>query len=87
MPAYQAVLTPEKIWNIVHYVQSLRIDAHEKELVKAGIHVDGLEDARKLMWASLLQSPNHDKINYDVVRTKRRRIEQDHTKRAGDTSS
>ena len=87
MPAYEGVLKPDQIWNIVHYVQSLRVDAHESELVKAGMNDDRIKDARKLMWATLLQSPNGAGTDREVVRTKRRHVEQNHIKRQDDTTN
>ena len=75
MPGYQGTLTSDQIWNIVHYVQSLRVDAHERELVQAGMTVDRIDEARTLIWATLSQSSNGE------------RTDQDHTRSQSDSSS
>ncbi|MBI4809679.1 MAG: cbb3-type cytochrome c oxidase subunit I [Nitrosomonadales bacterium] len=37
MPAFAGTFTPEQIWDIVHYMQSLRVDAHLASLKQAGM--------------------------------------------------
>ena len=87
MPAYQGQLTSDEIWDIVHYVQSLRVEAHESELVNAGIRSDEIENARRLIWATLLKSPNRDAIDSEVVRIEPQHLKEDHMKVPGDKSS
>ncbi|MDD2701343.1 MAG: cbb3-type cytochrome c oxidase subunit I [Sideroxydans sp.] len=45
MPALAGVFTPQQTWDIVHYVQSLRVDAHMTALKLAGVS-DPAEEAR-----------------------------------------
>ena len=70
MPAYQDQLTSAEIWDIVHYVQSLRVEAHEIELAAAGVNIENMEEARRKMWATLLTSGNLNAVDSEVVRTK-----------------
>ena len=37
MPPFVGVITPEQVWDIVHYVQSLRVNAHVAALEKVGL--------------------------------------------------
>jgi cytochrome c oxidase cbb3-type subunit I/II len=53
MPVFGDQLKPEEIWDIVHYVQSLRVHAHEAELVEAGLKDEDRGQARSRIWASL----------------------------------
>ncbi len=53
MPVFGEQLKPEEIWDIVHYVQSLRVRAHEAELVDAGLTDGDRGQARSRIWASL----------------------------------
>ena len=84
MPAYQSQLTSAEIWDIVHYVQSLRVEAHESELVKAGINSDDMGEARRMMWATVLNSTNRDAIDREVIRTKLKRSEDGQTQEPGE---
>ncbi|MEO8324428.1 MAG: cytochrome c, partial [Nitrospirota bacterium] len=77
MPAYQDQLTSSQIWDIVHYVQSLRVEAHERELVAAGINIENMEDARRMIWATILRSGNRDAIDPGVVGTSLQPDEED----------
>lgn len=52
MPAFDS-LTPEEVWDLVHFVQSLRVDAHEAELVAAGLQEQDRAMARDRIWASM----------------------------------
>lgn len=45
MPAMAGVFTTQQTWDIVHYVQSLRVDAHMATLKLAGVS-DAAEEAR-----------------------------------------
>jgi mono/diheme cytochrome c family protein len=53
MPVFVEHLKPDEIWDIVHHVQSLRVDAHQAELIEAGLKESDLEQARKEIWAVL----------------------------------
>ncbi len=71
MPVFEEHLKPEEIWDIVHHLQSLRVDAHQAELREAGLTEVELEDARKAIWAVL--SPAARRGNLDVA-TRQARI-------------
>jgi len=53
MPPFQGQLKPEEVWDVVHYVQSLRVDAHVAKLTASGMKKSDEEDARSRIWASL----------------------------------
>ena len=52
MPAFDS-LPAEDVWDMVHYVQSLRVAAHEVELTEAGLPVEDRQRAGRRIWASL----------------------------------
>lgn len=52
MPPFED-LKEDEVWNVTHYVQSLRADAHEAELVAAGIKEEDQPIARAKIWAAL----------------------------------
>lgn len=52
MPPFDS-LTPEDVWDLVHYVQSLRVEAHEAELVASGLKEEDRTIAREKIWAVL----------------------------------
>ncbi len=52
MPPFEG-LTGEEVWDLVHYVQSLRVEAHESELVAAGIKEEDRSIARVKIWAAM----------------------------------
>lgn len=52
MPPFDS-LAAEEVWNLVHYVQSLRVEAHEAELVAAGLKEQDRALARERIWASM----------------------------------
>lgn len=52
MPPFDS-LPPEEVWSMVHYVQSLRVEAHEAELVAAGLNEQHRARAREKIWASM----------------------------------
>lgn len=45
MPSFSASFTPAQTWDIVHYVQSLRVNAHITELKQAGLSADFAQTA------------------------------------------
>lgn len=61
-------LTPDEVWDIAHYVQSLRIDAHMRELVAAGLRDDDRIAARKQLWVNLSDAAAGGRIEQQVVR-------------------
>lgn len=57
MPPFDG-LKEEEVWDVVHYVQSLRVDAHEAELVAAGIKEEDRPLARARIWAAMSAARN-----------------------------
>ncbi|MFY4730677.1 cbb3-type cytochrome c oxidase subunit II, partial [Nitrospira sp. BLG_2] len=52
MPPFEG-LKEEEVWDLVHYVQSLRVTAHEEELVAAGLQEHDRQTARERIWAAM----------------------------------
>ena len=52
MPAFDS-LPAEDVWDMIHYVQSLQVAAHEVELTEAGLPIEDRQTARERIWASL----------------------------------
>ncbi len=67
MPVFQGQLKPDEAWNIVHYEQSLRIKAHEENLIKAGMDKTRLPEARRRLWAELSPAARQGNIDSTVV--------------------
>ncbi|GIW54648.1 MAG: hypothetical protein KatS3mg082_1052 [Nitrospiraceae bacterium] len=67
MPVFGEQLKPEEIWDIVHYVQSLRVAAHEAELVEAGLENADREQARTRIWAGLSAAARRGELEKEVV--------------------
>lgn len=67
MPVFGEQLTPEEIWDIVHYVQSLRVKAHQAELEEAGLKDGDREQARSRIWASLSTAARRGDLDQAVV--------------------
>lgn len=68
MPVFQEQLTPEEAWDVVHYVQSLRVRAHEEELIAAGLKEQDLDEARMRIWASLSEAARQGDLEHELVR-------------------
>ncbi len=52
MPPFDS-LTEDEVWDLVHYVQSLRVTAYEAELVAAGLEEQDRQTARARIWATM----------------------------------
>ncbi|MEB2337481.1 MAG: cbb3-type cytochrome c oxidase subunit I [Nitrospirales bacterium] len=52
MPPFDG-LKAEEVWDLVHYVQSLRAMAHEAELVTAGLQEQDRQRARERIWSAI----------------------------------
>jgi cytochrome c oxidase cbb3-type subunit 2 len=52
MPPFEG-LKEEEVWDLVHFVQSLRVTAHEAELVSAGLQEQDRNSARDRIWAAI----------------------------------
>lgn len=63
MPAFAETFTAQEVWDIVHFVQSLRIEAYTRELLATGLAPDDAETARQRIWAGL--SPAADRGDID----------------------
>jgi cytochrome c oxidase cbb3-type subunit I/II len=70
MPVFEEHLKPEEIWDIVHHIQSLRVDAHQAELMEAGLTEVDLEDARKAIWALLSPAARRGNVDQDVLQAR-----------------
>lgn len=57
-----------EIWDIVHYVQSLRVRAHEQELLAAGMKPADRERARTQLWAALSAAARRGELDEALVR-------------------
>lgn len=68
MPVFGGQLKPEEIWDIVHYVQSLRVASHEAELVMAGLKDEDREQARSRIWAGISLAARRGELDQDVLR-------------------
>ena len=67
MPVFQETLKPAQVWDVVHYVQSLRIKAHEQELLQADMDKSKLPEARRRMWAILSDAADRGDIGKAIV--------------------
>lgn len=56
MPAFQGQLTASQVWDIVHFIQSLRVQEYENHLLSTGLDKKDLETARLRIWAMLSDS-------------------------------
>ena len=66
MPVFEEHLTPEEIWDMVHFVQSLRVEAHQAELMEAGLTEVDVEDARKAIWAVLSPAARREDLDAGI---------------------
>jgi cytochrome c oxidase cbb3-type subunit 2 len=57
MPNFADTFTSDQVWDIVHFVQSLRVKAHMKELRDAGMAKAQSDMARQALWDGLSQAP------------------------------
>jgi cbb3-type cytochrome c oxidase subunit I/cbb3-type cytochrome c oxidase subunit II len=62
MPAFQDQLTPAEVWDIVHYEQSLRVKAHESELIERGLRNQDRAAALSEIWKSLSVAASQGRI-------------------------
>jgi hypothetical protein len=67
MPVFAGQLKPQEVWDIVHYVQSLRVQAHTSELISAGLKEKDREEALSRIWASLSEAAAHHQIDQAVI--------------------
>ena len=67
MPPFQGQLKPEEVWDVVHYVQSLRGEAHIAELAARRLKKGDEEEARIRIWALLSNAARRGEIEKAVV--------------------
>lgn len=53
MPGFAGNLSPQDAWDVVHFIQSLRVGAHMKELQQAGLSPLKAQEARRKLWQEL----------------------------------
>ncbi len=53
MPPFAAILKPQQVWDVVHFVQSLRIDAEMASLKQHGLGKGEAATARRKLWEDL----------------------------------
>jgi hypothetical protein len=58
---------PGEIWNIVHYVQSLRVAAHVDELTSEGLDSGQVAVARRQLWDDLSPAASRGDIEARVT--------------------
>jgi len=68
MPVFGAQMKPDEAWDIVHWVQSLRVKAHLAELEADGLDPDEADTARRRLWADLSGAAARGAIDAEVVR-------------------
>ncbi len=61
MPVFSEQLKTKQIWNLVHFVQSLRVDAYVETLRQQGMESGQIETARRKIWAMLSTTKNISK--------------------------
>jgi len=67
MPAFQGTLKPDEVWDIVHYEQSLRVKAHQSELIAAGLKDQDRPEALSRIWQSLSASAAEGRIEQALL--------------------
>ena len=67
MPSFAGTFTPDQVWDIVHFVQSLRVAAHVQELRVAGLDQKDENEARRRIWTTLSQAADGGHIDDAVV--------------------
>jgi len=68
MPVFGASLKPDEIWDAVHFVQSLRVDAHMAELKQAGLEASVEQQSRKRLWQDISSAAEKGQIEMAVLR-------------------
>lgn len=67
MPPFEGQLDTGQVWDLVHYVQSLRVGAHAAELLAAGLAPANRGEARRSIWASLSGAAGRGAIDEEVL--------------------
>jgi len=67
MPPYAGTLSPQDVWDVVHFIQSLRIDAHIQELKTAGMQAGDEQSARGRLWQDISSAAGKGRIEAAVL--------------------
>ncbi len=67
MPTFRNQLKPDQVWNLVHFVQSLRVQAYLDELRARGAREEDLESASRRIWAMLSEAADRGQLKDHVV--------------------
>lgn len=67
MPVFKGTLTAKQVWDIVHFVQSLRVQTYEDRLLAVGVDPGALEDVRRNIWAMLSNAADQGRLEEKVV--------------------
>lgn len=67
MPPFGGTLKPNDVWDAVHFIQSLRVDAHMQELHQAGLLATSDATARARLWQDISSAAEGGKIDVAVV--------------------
>lgn len=67
MPPFAGSLKPQDVWDTVHFIQSLRVDAHMQELQQAGLAPAQEQAARKRIWQNISAAADEGNIETAVM--------------------
>lgn len=67
MPPFEGTITPAQAWDLVHFIQSLYVDAHMQALKQNGLQDVDLTDARKQLWNSISEAANSGNIDTQII--------------------
>jgi len=67
MPAFGSSLSPQQIWDIAHFVQSLRIDTHMRTLRQKGLKEAAAPKADKNLWQDISDAAYQGRIGTAVL--------------------
>ena len=82
MPAFQDQLKADEVWNLVHYVQSLRVKAQVNELFAVGLDERMEDEARRTIWSSLSNVAGRESgLSTDIKKAKTKGLHAARTQR------
>ncbi len=67
MPAFGGSLSPQDVWDAVHFIQSLRVDARVQELLQAGLAASAEPTARQQLWQEISPMAGKGGIDTEVL--------------------
>lgn len=67
MPGFSASLAVQEVWDTVHFIQSLRIEAHLQDLQRAGLPGTEVRDARRKLWQDISPAAAKGQIEAAVL--------------------